>query len=257
MKESITIGWLPCYGNWGDQLNKVLCEKISKKTVRFTDVFNPTEFCYINVGSVLGWSASPNCEIWGTGFISKDSGFKSIPRKIHAVRGPLTRDKVLAQNIECPKVYGDPALLYPMFYKPNIKKQYKYGLIPHYLDQNSAWIQRFQNRKDVKIINVIDPTINRFVDQVNSCEIILSSSLHGIICGDSYGIPSYWIKLSDKVFGEGFKFRDYFLSVKRYDLSPIIPRLKDSIEDLDSQFYSYKIDIDLEKLYNACPFKSI
>lgn len=117
-------------------------------------------------------------------------------------------------------------------------------------------MQKSQNRKDVKIINVIDPTINRFVDEVNSCEIILSSSLHAIICGDSYGIPSYWIKLSDKVFGSGFKFRDYFLSVKRYTLDPIVPSLEDSLENLNDHFYSYKIDIDLQMLYNACPFKS-
>jgi len=40
-------------------------------------------------------------------------------------------------------------------------------------------------------------------------------------------------------------------------LTPIIPKLRDSIKDLESQFYPYKIDIDLERLYNAYPFKSV
>lgn len=224
--------------------------------MKFTDAVCPTEFCYYVIGSVLGWSTSSNCEIWGSGFISEHSMFRSIPRKIHAVRGPLTRNKVLEQNVECPEVYGDPALLYPMFYKPRVEKRYKYGLVPHYIDHDSEWIQKFENRKDVKIINVIDPTINRFVDEVNSCEIILSSSLHGIICGDSYGIPSYWIKLSDKVIGDGFKFRDYFLSVKRPDAGPVIPRLKDTLEDIEKRFFPYELSINLEMLYNACPFKN-
>lgn len=34
MKESITIGWLPCFGNWGNQLNKILCAEISKQKRR-------------------------------------------------------------------------------------------------------------------------------------------------------------------------------------------------------------------------------
>lgn len=257
MEESISIGWLPCYGNWGDQLNKILCEKISRKKVRLVDAINPQEFCYYNIGSVLGWITSSNCEVWGTGFISKDSKLQSVPKKIHAVRGPLTREKILEQNVECPEIYGDPALLYPMFYMPLIEKKYKYGIIPHYIDQNSRWVLKFQNNPFVKIINVLDPSINRFVNEINSCEIILSSSLHGIICGDSYGIPSYWIKLSDNVIGGEFKFVDYFLSVKRSDFTPIIPKLNDSLEDLTKQFCSYDIDIDLDKLFNACPFKNI
>lgn len=255
MERSITIGWLPCYGNWGDQLNKVLCEKISEKKVLLTDAINPQEFCYYNIGSILGWITTSNCEVWGSGFISEDSKLHSIPRKIHAVRGPLTREKILEQNVECPEIYGDPALLYPMFYMPFVEKKYKYGIIPHYVDQKSEWVAKFQNSQTVKIINVLDPTINRFVNDVNSCEIILSSSLHGIICGDSYGIPSYWIKLSDNVIGEGFKFMDYFHSVKRSDRNPIVPKRHDKIEDLTYQFYSYNIDINLDKLYDACPFK--
>ncbi|MDD3939939.1 MAG: polysaccharide pyruvyl transferase family protein [Patescibacteria group bacterium] len=253
---SIPIAWLPCYGNWGDQLNKILCKKISRKKIRLVDAIHPQEFCYYNVGSVLGFINSSNCEVWGSGFISKNSKLNVVPKKIHSVRGPLTRQKILEQNLECPEIYGDPALLYPMFYMPFVEKKYKYGIIPHYFDQQTDWILKYKNKPNVKIINVLDPSINKFVIDVNSCEIILSSSLHGIICGDSYGIPSYWIKLSDNVFGEGFKFMDYFLSVKRKDSTPLIPKLTDTLEDLTKQLTTYNIDIDLDKLFNACPFKN-
>jgi len=249
-----------CYwgvnGNWGDEMNKALCESISGKKVNkisLNDV-NST-FRYYCVGSILQSVPSDNFEVWGTGFMHSDSNVKYIPNKVHAVRGPLTRNLLLKQKIECPEVYGDPALLYPNYYKPNISKRYKYGIIPHYVDINNHWVKKFKNNSNVKIINIKNFNTNNFVDEVNECEIILSSSLHGIICGDSYGIPSYWIKLSDRVGGNGFKFKDYFASVGRPLLDPIIPTQRDKIKDIRHYFYDYKIDIDLNKLLEACPFK--
>ena len=103
----------------------------------------------------------------------------------------------------------------------------------------------------VKVINVLGEDVNSFVDQILECEVILSSSLHGIICGDAYGVPSYWIKLSDDVLGNGFKFKDYFESVKRLDNEPI--NWKGKIEGL--KLRPYEIDIDLDKLLDACPFE--
>ena len=146
-----------------------------------------------------------------------------------------------------------------LFHKPQTKKKYKYGIIPHYIDQKTPWLKQFSKNPDVKIIDIITPAeekhINRFIDEVNECEIILSSSLHGIILGDSLGIPSYWIELSNKVIGKGFKFADYFASVKRPIVPPIIPNELDRIKDISSAFHDYKIDIDLDLLYSVCPFK--
>jgi len=163
----------------------------------------------------------------------------------------MTRRLLLEQEIDCPEVYGDPALLFPRFYNPEIKKKYKIGVIPHYVDADSNWIKSLNN-DEVKIIDICSDT-HSFIDSIKECELIVSSSLHGIIAADAYGIPNMWIKISEKVGGSGFKFRDYFASVKRKDSCFIIEddtninSVIDSIED-------YKIDIDLEALYNSCPF---
>ena len=75
--------------------------------------------------------------------------------------------------------------------------------------------------------------------------------LHGIIAADAYGIPSTWIKLSDGVRGEGFKFFDYFKSVGRTDEGPFIIREKIIIDAILDRFYSYKLEIDLKVIMGA------
>ena len=53
------------------------------------------------------------------------------------------------------------------------------------------------------------------IDQICSCERILSSSLHGLIVSDAYQIPSCWIELTGKISGGYFKYYDYASSVNR------------------------------------------
>jgi hypothetical protein len=45
------------------------------------------------------------------------------------------------------------------------------------------------------------------------------------------------------------------MSVNRPVVKPIKPVLGNTIKLLSKQFESYKINIDLDKLYNSCPFK--
>lgn len=257
MDLSINIAWYAGEGgnNWGDALSPYLTSLISGKPVKYVNPWDTSNtFRYYVIGSILPPSSN-NSEIWGSGLIKDITNIPTKPKKIHAVRGPLTREVFLNNNIECPEVYGDPALLYPKYYNPKIEKEYRYGIIPHYVDQKNPWVANQTQRADTLIINILDP-INKVVDDIKKCEIILSSTLHGIICADSYNIPSYWLELSDAVIGKGFKFRDYFLSVNRPLTSSTKPTPLSKIEDYISNFIQYKIDIDLDKLYNSCPFKN-
>ena len=91
------------------------------------------------------------------------------------------------------------------------------------------------------------------IKEILECEIIFSSSLHGLIAADAYGIPSHWIELSNGVIGNGFKFHDYFMSVKRPIVKPFKPTENTKISNLP--LYDYSVDIDLDNLINSCPFK--
>jgi len=248
--------------NWGDALNPVLIQKISGKTPLIATKYTYNvkgSPVYSAIGSVLESANANNCGhgnlvVWGTGFISSQGRLKVQPKKICAVRGPLTRELLLEQGYECPEIYGDPALLYPKFYRPESRKRYKLGIIPHYVDKNHAAINNFQNNPDVLIIDILGG-IHNVVDQICSCQNIASSSLHGIIAADAYGIPSTWIKFSDNVVGNGFKFFDYFKSVGRTDEGPLVIQEDSSIDDILDTYYQYKLDLGLKELWDACPLR--
>ena len=246
--------------NWGDALNPILIQKISGRTPLVVTKYTyniRNDLVYSAIGSVLERPNAINCGhknlvVWGTGFISSQGKLKVKPKKICAVRGPLTRELLLKQGYNCPEIYGDPALLYPRFYHPEVQKKYKLGIIPHYVDKNDVLLRNFQNYRDILIID-IQSGIRNVVDQICSCEKIASSSLHGIIAADAYGIQSAWIKFSEGVKGNGFKFLDYFKSVGRTDKEALVIREDSSIDDILDAYYRYKLDLDLNELWNACP----
>lgn len=254
-EKIIAFWWTGIENNWGDALNPVLIQNLcGKKPILSNEIINIMNLnVYSVVGSVLGITKEKNLVIWGSGFISSTSRFKDKPRKICAVRGPLTRELMIKQGIDCPEVYGDPALLYPLFYKPTVKKRYKLGILPHYVDQNSQLLSIFENNPDILIINIL-AGVNKVVDDICKCEMIASSSLHGIIAADAYGIPSIWIELSDNVDGNGFKYYDYFESVRRINETPFRITEDTTIQDIFNQYKEYKLDIDLQKLLEVCPF---
>lgn len=239
--------------NWGDLLNKTLLEKISRKKVVWINHGNSLEK-YICIGSILQ-RADAGSIIWGAGFLSNSRKLPTTPRKICAVRGKLTRNIILGQGIDCPEVYGDPALLYPKYYKPDIKKRYKLGIIPHYVDATNEW---FKSNVSAEVLKIdILSGIDKVVDQLLSCDNIASSSLHGIIAADAYGIPSKWLEFSDKVLGGGFKFHDYYSSVNREHCKSLRVENDTTINDIMNSFEQYDFDIDLRQLFNACPFRQI
>jgi pyruvyltransferase len=141
-----------------------------------------------------------------------------------------------------------------MFYKPETRKKHKLGIIPHYVDKK-AIPSSFKDDADVLVIDIQGP-INQVVDEICSCQQIASSSLHGIIASDAYGVPSTWIKISDKVIGGGFKFYDYFYSVGRTEEQSLDITEKTTIDDLVDAQNRYKLDFDDKALWDACPFKS-
>lgn len=257
LKNSINLYWFKGVNNknFGDIIGPFLVEKIARKKVQYVNKNCLTPY-YLTVGSIL-YAVNKNAIIWGSGIISADQKVKK-PKKVFSVRGPKTRERLLSLGIDCPEVYGDPALLLPKFYTPTTKKIYELGIIPHYVDYEEIKT-KFENLNGVKIINLLDP-MEKVIDDIYSCKRTMSSSLHGIITSHAYGSLSVWVEFSKKLAGDGVKFEDYFLSVGIKPYKPLDYYQKDievdKIIELIEREHGQKINIDLEKLMNACPFKS-
>ena len=248
--------------NWGDALNPVLIRYLSGREPFLVQEYSEKlkhEPLYTVVGSILHLPVLQNEKvlrntiIWGTGFINESGRLHGKPRQICAVRGPLTRDNIIKTGIPCPEIYGDPALLYPEIYQPDTTKKWKLGIIPHYVDKENTHLKKFKNFPDIKVIDIEAP-INTVADQICSCTSVASSSLHGIIIADAYGVPTVYLKISDRVLGNGFKFRDYFASVGRSETEPLMVSEHTTIDDILDRVSRHRIEIDLNALLDACPF---
>ena len=117
------------------------------------------------------------------------------------------------QGISAGCTFGDPGILAAKLFpeKKSESENAKIGLIPHYVDQQSAWISYCEDN-GVTVIDTLSSVENYF-EKLQQCEVILSSSLHGIIFAHAYGKRALWVELSDRVIGNGFKFYDYYLSI--------------------------------------------
>ncbi len=107
---------------------------------------------YTVIGSVLDNIRHKNLVVWGSGFKRSDSRLRVPPKEIKLVRGPLSRKIIINSGYKCPENYGDLGLLFPQLYHPKINRQYKIGIVPHYVDFNSSVIQKLRTNKEVLVI---------------------------------------------------------------------------------------------------------
>tara|TARA_R110000851_G_C13080614_1_gene565734 strand:- start:79 stop:909 length:831 start_codon:yes stop_codon:yes gene_type:complete len=238
--------------NFGDVLSPYLVNKISAK------IDKPV----VMIGSILHLSYPKPIIVWGPGFIQEGIKVPEVKKlkKIYAVRGPKTRKLLLEQGIECPEVYGDPALILP-YLVPKSKNQTTkkvVGILPHWIDLDEIKNQNFsydQNKIDLKIID-IRSGIEEVIHQTTVCDIVITSSLHGLILGESYNIPTAFTQISKKLRGGTFKFEDYFestgRSLKIIDWKDASKRdLGNAIEFAEG---TKTPEIDIKKLVDAFPF---
>jgi len=218
-------------GNFGDVLVPIILKWISGQEVQWAPKEKSGKV--LCVGSEMAGGVLQTGDIvWGYGTRHK----KKIvpPPGVHflAVRGKYTRSMIEG---EVPEVYGDPGILMPLIYTPKpTKKRYSIGIVPHHAERH---LFKGIEARDVKILDVAVKDVYKFIDEMNSCDLIVTSSLHSCIVAEAYGIPVVWI-LGQKDESEGFrlKFNDYFSGTGRGHIDPVILKnysLKDIIVHKD------------------------
>lgn len=202
----------------------------------------------LGMGSIID-KINTNDVVCGSGMIAPNLYPKFPPNKLkemRLIRGPLTYDKLVSKGYKVQREYGDPGLLFSEVYKPEVIKKHKFGVIPHFSEKDKPGVKKLISQGchyiDIEQAN----TPEKFLNELNECNVIFSSSLHGIIIADSYDIPAYHAK-----FGKGindFKFRDYYASVERnYSFVPIYDsNINTNI--LEKHINNYSISFDKNKL---------
>ncbi len=164
------------------------------------------------VGSILHMG-QPGDVIWGAGRNGRvaDHDHRTDGLDVRAVRGPLTREWLRDRGVECPAVFGDPALLMPLI-RPDLvamaaRPRHRVTFVRHIDDRpSSAWFRlcTVSARADLE----------RVLRRIVQSRLVVSTSLHAVIVAEAFGIPARSIRNRTE---PEFKFADYYLATGRPD----------------------------------------
>ncbi len=203
--------------NIGDALSPVICNYLLKREYDTISV-SQTKHLFA-VGSIISFGHQ-DATVWGSGLIDEATWDnlaldRKIGRKldIRAVRGPETRKMLMNVGYSCPEVYGDPAVIMPDIYTPqSAEKKYEVSWIIHC---GSLWDD--SRRADIHRISVRTGDYQYFIDEIAASKKIVSSSLHGIILAEAYGVPA--VLILDDVKAQAFKFYDWYYATDRREFA--------------------------------------
>jgi len=213
-KSPVKAYWWREVPNFGDAMAPFLLERFAGIRAVWGTVSRSS---VVSIGSVLEhvpplWDG----HILGSGRLMEGSRLhiqqmtSGVTAKILALRGPLT-----ARGIPGSYAIGDPGILADELVGPQ-EKVWDLGIVPHFSDRQLG--PKFTALCPAPYVaKVIDPRQDplEVLRQIGACRKIVTSSLHGMIVADAFGIPRR-VEISPALAKDGgdFKFRDYSASVK-------------------------------------------
>lgn len=197
--------------NFGDQLTPELVETLFGRTCSWR---RPKSSEMTGAGSTLEMvqlmHAPRTLKIWGTGFMLSDSAteenYSNPDYDFFAVRGHLSLSRIHSDR---DVAVGDPGLLSSRVYPRSEPVPGRIGLVYHWLHKNDPVVRSLARERKIALI---DPSRHprAVVADITACEFVMSTSLHGLIVADSFGIPNAWIELTGDIGGGAYKFEDYY-----------------------------------------------
>jgi len=194
------VYWYRGRSNFGDALTEFLLTELGV-TPHWRE---PADAELVIVGSILqhlpgGWAGT----ICGAGLMHGNARVDLSNADVLALRGNLTAARVTVSPRHRRVVIGDPGLLVSRVVTHTTAK-YDFGIIPHWSDTRLRARYPFG-----RLIDVNQPPAH-VVSEIASCERVISSSLHGIVVADAFGLPRQAELFPQAcIDGGDFKFRDY------------------------------------------------
>lgn len=201
----------PGQRNFGDYLSPLIVEMASHRPVEYAPIHKADMMA---IGSIMNRESKAKrfllprrLHVWGSGTDAPGRVF-SGRHHYHAVRGTQTRAQI--QGEPGSVALGDPGLLAREWWegRPRPDKRFTLGVIPHYVDRDSDAVRQVASQPGVCIIDVYWP-VEEVLRAIQSCHFILSSSMHGLIVADAFGVPNRRVTLSQGKISD-FKFVDYY-----------------------------------------------
>jgi pyruvyltransferase len=244
----VPVRWWRVADNFGDLLAPWLVSRMTGREVTLVPKGDPH---YLTVGSVLNLS-SPGSVVWGSGSFGTEAPTFAPDARYTAVRGPLSRARLVKLGLDVPDVFGDPALLVPAYFSPRVEKTHAYGIVVRWSEKK--W-QHAAVGPGVRLIDLGSDDVEGTIRAILSCRRIVTGSLHGLVMADAYGIPSAWTMVGSE--GAEFKFFDYFTTVDKFRVSqPLAATRPVTAARLRAEldFDARPIVFDHRALLDACPF---
>jgi pyruvyltransferase len=176
----------------------------------------------LTVGSVIR-TARDGDVLWGTGLNGAYPQMLHAPKQlnIYATRGPISYDFLRRGGFDVSRVgtVFDPGSLIDYLFQDEIvalrqhigSPSRDFTLIPHFRDETE--MRRLYPQHGDKICSVDAPFFET-VGRILGSNLVVSSSLHGLIVAEALGVPAVWHRSLMGV--DDLKFTDYYLGTGRY-----------------------------------------
>ena len=202
------------YLNLGDALSPAMLSMLTGLPIQHEPMVGDM-LRMASVGSIGQNYARGEVWFWGTGsshYANGTGGEKTLYSRpadtdvhICSTRGPFSR-KVLNDGapVAPDSAFGDPVWILPDFYPGPVEKKWDLGVLIHLVDLADRDFEA--HPKDyarygvpeefagsVKLLNTVTPKtvdgLKQRLDDILSCRRLVSTSLHGMVFAESYGIP--------------------------------------------------------------------
>lgn len=201
--------------NLGDAISPLVLAHVTGRQIVYA---SPQRCDGIAIGSVFTKRISKvenrtwPLTVWGSGTLQpKPCRLDKLSVVLTALRGPHTAGQIVG----CPDLpFGDPGLFVPELWPASPTPSGRVGLIPHHSQLAMAEVAQLAAvLGDAVVIDFTDPNIAATLKTLSECRLIVSSSLHGLVFADAYGIPSlFWNEGGAR---NEWKYRDYYAGAGR------------------------------------------